>query len=68
MIYVTLALVAIILGCIAAIVRWWNLPEVAKARTERVKARQKGRTERAKARSEKWFKAWRDSRTNEGRF
>lgn len=42
-----------ILALIAKIVRWWNLPKVAEARTARVEVRQKERTKRREARLSK---------------
>lgn len=46
MAYVYAGIAILVLFLIGRIIRWWNLPEVAKARTERVKARQEQRTRR----------------------
>lgn len=57
MIYVWIAIAIVVLFLIGRIIRWWNLPEVAKARADKVKSRQENRTERLKIRREGgWFR------------
>lgn len=46
MIYLWIAIVVLILFLIGRIIRWWNLPKVEAARTDRVKTRQDNRTKR----------------------
>ena len=59
MIYVWIGIAIVILFLIGRIIRWWNLPEVAKARAAKVKSRQENRTERVRIRREGrggWFR------------
>lgn len=46
MVWLYVGAAIIILGLIAKIVRWWNLPAVAEARAKRAADVQKERTER----------------------
>ncbi len=53
MIYVWAGIVILALFLIGRIIRWWNLPAVAAARTKRVEERQKQRTERVRIRRDR---------------
>jgi hypothetical protein len=53
MIYVWAGIVIVVLFLVGRIIRWWNLPEVAAARTKRVEERQRQRTERLRIRRER---------------
>lgn len=52
MLYVWIAIAIVVLFLIGRIIRWWNLPKVAEARTKRIKTRQENLTERARIRRE----------------
>lgn len=58
MLIAAVAVFIVILFLIWQIIRWWNLPEVTKARAERAETWQKNRTERLRIRRESWGR-WR---------
>lgn len=57
MLYYWAIIAVLLVWGIARAIRWWNLPEVAEARTKRVIERQRQRSERLKIRRrEKWIR------------